>query len=124
MLCCGALPLNGYKTKACSTFGGVEKLFGRIPFEHAFSLLGASLMLPLMLTLTSTFAVKSPGISGDNVCNGLVWNERVDDFGHQVDNSVARVDVKCLDPLSVDRNKTLGEQQGLNDFDVPLFLTS
>ena len=66
----------------------------------------------LKLTLTTTFAVKSPGISGDNVCDALVWNERVDDFGHQVDNSVARVDVKCPDPLSVDRNKTLGENQG------------
>ena len=58
------------------------------------------------------YSLKSPGISGDNFCDGLVRNERIDDVGQQVDHSVARVDVKRLDPLSVDRHKTLGEKQG------------
>ena len=58
------------------------------------------------------FFLKKPGISGDDFCNGLIRNERVDDVGQQVDHSVAGVDVKRLDPFSVDSHKTLGEKQG------------
>ena len=54
----------------------------------------------------------SPRISGDDIGNRLVRDERVDDLGDHVDHAVAGLDVELLQTLSVHSHKTLEEYLG------------
>ena len=54
----------------------------------------------------------SPRISGDDISNSLVWDERVDDLGDHVDHTVAGMDVELLQTLSIHSHKTLEEYVG------------
>ena len=51
----------------------------------------------------------SPRISGDDIGNRLVRDERVDDLGDHVDHAVAGLDVELLQTLSVHSHETLEE---------------
>ena len=54
----------------------------------------------------------SPRISGDDIGNRLVRDERVDDLGDHVDHAVAGLDVELLQTLSVHSHKPLEEYLG------------